>query len=122
MFSFFKTLFFVGAIKKIKNSIFIIVFCLILISVFSSFIDDILNIPNDNPYFILSIKWTVILALITTVILQVKKIISINYLSMKNDKVLDGYKKVKTFNKKDKILKKDKLTSRADIIIQKYKK
>lgn len=122
MFGFFKTLFIVGAIKKIKNSIFIIVFSLILISVFSSFVDDILSIPNDKPYFVLSIKWTVILALIIVIILQVKKIISINYLSIKSDKVLDGYNKDKTFNKKDKILIKDKLTSRSDIILKKYKK
>ena len=41
---------------------------------------------------------------------------------MKSDKDLDGHKNVKRFNKKDKILKKEQLTSRADIIIQKYKK
>jgi len=122
MFSFFKTLFFVGVIKKIKNRIFIIIFSLILISVFSSFIDDILSVPNDNPHFVLSIKWTVILALIILIIFQVKKIIRINYLSIKKDTVLDICGNDKTPNKKDKIIKKDKLTSRSDIIIQKYKK
>lgn len=122
MFSFFKTLFFVGAIKRIKSRIFIIISSLILIAVSSSFFDDILSIPNDKPYFVLSIKWAVILVLIMLIIFQVKKIISINYLSIKSDKVLDDSNNDKMFYKKDKILKKEKLTSRSDIIIQKYKK
>lgn len=122
MFSFFKTVFFLGAIKKIKNSIFIIIFSLILIVVSSYFFVDILKIPNGNPYFILAIKWAIILVLIIVIILQVNKIININYLSIKKDKVLDRYNKDKTFDKKHKILKKDTLTSRLDIIIKKHKK
>jgi UDP-N-acetylmuramyl pentapeptide phosphotransferase/UDP-N-acetylglucosamine-1-phosphate transferase len=122
MFGFFKTLFFFGAIKKIKSSVFIIISSLILIAVSSSFFDDILSIPNDKPYFILSIKWAIILALIIVITMQVKKIISTNYLSIKKDKVLDGYNKEEKLNKKDKILKKDRLTSRSDIVIKKYKK
>lgn len=122
MFSFFKTLFFLGAIKKIKNSIFFIIFSLILIVASSSFFDDILKIPTSNLYSILAIKWAVILALIIVIILRVKQIISVNYLSIKKDKVSNDCSDDKTFSKKHKILQKNKLTSRSDTIIKKYKR
>jgi len=126
MFRFFKTLFFWGVVKKIKNRVFIIIASLILMAVSNSFFDDILSITNDSPYFILSVKWAVLLTLIVVITYQVKKIISINYLSIKKDEVLNNYNGDgdgdETFSKKHKVLQKDKLTSRSDTIIEKYKR
>jgi len=122
MFRFFKTLFFFGVVKKIKNSVFIVITSLILMAVSNSFFDDMLSITNDSPYFILSVKWAVLLTLIVVITYQVKKIISIDYLSIKKDQVLNHCNGDETFSKKHKVLQKDKLTSRLDTIIKKYKK
>jgi len=120
--SFFKTFLLVGAIRRIKDSLFIIIFSLVLIGIVNSFTDDILSIPSDEPYFILSIKWALILAFIVLIIFEIKKIINTNYLSNNDNEVMNKGEDDSVRNKKDNVLRKDKLSSRMDIILNKYKK
>jgi hypothetical protein len=118
MFKLLKSIFIFNIIKKAKKYILFILSCLLIMIVFNFILDDIINIV-DNQLYILIFKWIINIFLITIVILNIKKILSLNYIELQND----------TFNynddfelKKDNIMNKTKLTSKSDLIINKYKK
>jgi len=126
MFKFFQTWLLISAIQKVKTHLLIILFCLIAVGVFNAMINDFLAIKNDQVYLILAIKWMVNLSVFAVIIFQTFKVIKYDFNPLsshptQNEKTKLNEEEEKK-NVKQKILKKERLKSRTELVLEKYKK
>ena len=126
MFKALKYFFLANLYRKAKKRfmmLFIYVVSLILVSFI---INDLMSISTGiTVYILLLIKWIVILSLLSLIGFNILKIfnIAINPFENKEAEVLQDTKEHTSKNtKKERILAKEKLFTRSDLIFQKYKK
>ena len=111
-----KYIFVANLYKKAKKSfvmLFIYVVALILLNLI---FDDILSITTGaGMYILLLTKWVVILSLLSLIGFSILKIINVatNTFEVKKEQPAKDMKK-------DRILAKEKLLSKSDLILQKY--
>lgn len=118
MLKLFKYLYLANLYKRAKKSflmLFIYLLCLML-TVF--IINDIISVTTTSSvYLFILIKWVVTIALLVLIGLSLIKIIDTALHPMR-----DEQNPIKKDSKKERILTKEKLRSKSDIIMQKYKK
>ena len=118
MFKVFKYVFLVNLYKKAKKRFMMLAVYLVLMVLISLILNDLISVATGmNIYVLLSVKWIAILLLLVLIVRNVVKIfhVATNPFEKKEDeKVVD--------TKKERILAKEKLFTKSDLILQKYMK
>ena len=126
MFKTLKYLFLASLYKKAKKSFMMLVVYVVSLILFSLIINDVIDVATGGlVYILLSIKWIVILSLVSLIAFNLLKIfnIAINpFESTSTDKEIDVTKQKPSVLKKERILAKEKLFTQSDLILQKYMK
>jgi hypothetical protein len=123
MFRALKYIFVISLYKKTKKQFLILAIAIMIILVSSLMINDIMTtVSGKYIYLLILIKWMIILSMILLVILSLLKILKV---LTSNPIIKFSKEKVVSNNiinkKKDIILKKDKLLTESETIINKYK-
>ena len=118
MFKVFKYMFLVNLYKKAKKRFMMLAVYLVLMVLISLILNDLIGVATGmNIYVLLLVKWISILLLLVLIVRNVVKIfhVATNPFEKKEDeKVVD--------TKKERILAKEKLFTKSDLILQKYMK
>ena len=114
MFRALKYIFLANLFKKAKKRFIYILVSLVVLVMFVFIINDITSIINEeNAILIFSIKWLGIVTLLMSILHNSYKIIKVASSPFQDEKT--------PLTKKEHILKKDKLLTKSELIIQKYK-
>lgn len=126
MFKAFKYLFLVSLYKKAKYSFKMLFVDVVLLILVTLIINDLLSISTGmTVYILLLVKWAVILLLLGLIGLNIFKILNIatNPFEKKEDESAPNSKEeLLKDDKKNRILAKEELFTKSDLIIQKYMK
>ena len=122
MFKVLKYLMFANLYSRAKKSFLILFGSIILIILISLIINDAVSVASGISIFILLIiKWVSILSLMALIGFSILKIINIATAPFKSEKVVT-ITDAAVDSKKDRILNKEKLFTKSDLILQKYMK
>ena len=114
MFRALKYILLANLFKKAKNRFIYILVSLVVLVMFVFIINDITSIVNEeNTILLFGIKWVSIVTLLISILYNSYKIIQVVSSPFQDEK--------KSSTKKEHILKKDKLLTKSELIIQKYK-
>lgn len=124
MFKVLKYLFVANLYKKTKNSFLGIFVSVIALIVLSLIVNDLISVASGmNVYILLIIKWVGIFFLLGFIGYSVLKIVNaITTPFTTEEKAVSTNTVVMLDNKKDRILAKEKLNTKSDLILQKYMK
>jgi len=117
MFKLFKYLLLASLYKKAKTNFVILSVCFVMLILSWLMLDDLIpHLAGMNVFIFLTIKWVSIILLLGVMWFNILHIFNIatNPLNSQEDEV--------TKTKKNKILTKDKLFTKSDLIMQKYTK
>lgn len=117
MFKALKYLFLTNLYKKAKKSFVMLFIYVVSLILFTLVVDDILNISTGIMiYIVLIVKWMVVLTLVSLIAFSILKIFN-----MASNPFVSKEKESKD-SKKEKILSREKLSTKSDLILQKYMK
>lgn len=126
MFKAIKYLLLVNLYKKAKKSFMMLFVYVVSLVLISFIINDLMSISTGAMvYIFLLVKWIAIISLLSLIGFSLLKIFNIatNPFEVKQNEVSkDDEAQVSQNTKKDRILAKEKLFSRSDLIVQKYMK
>jgi membrane protein implicated in regulation of membrane protease activity len=123
MFKALKYLFLANVYNKAKKSFLTLLISIVLLIVFSFMINDAMSLATGmSIYILLMVKWVSILSLLSLIGYSILKIVNIATapLSMKKSRQTNSEEVID--NKKDRILNKEKLYTKSDLILKKYMK
>ena len=120
----FKYLFIASLYNKAKKSFFLLFGSIISLILISLIINDAISVAGGiSVYMLLIVKWISILSLLILIGYSLLKIINIATSPFSNeDKENNSRKEEVIDTKKDRILNKEKLFTKSDLILQKYMK
>ncbi len=122
MFKALKYLLFAGLYKKAKRSFLILFGSIIALILINLIISDAVNVSSGmSVYFLLMIKWTTNLFLLWLIGFNALKIFNIATNPFTNNQPKVKVTK-ESDSKKDRILSKEMLLTKSDLILQKYMK
>ena len=126
MFKALKYLFIATLYKKAKKSFMMLFVYIVALIISSLIINDLMVIATGiSVYVLLLLKWMVILSLLGLISFSILKIFNIatNPFEKKEDEQThSSVNKVAKDTKKNRILAKEKLFTKSDLIVQKYMK
>lgn len=118
MFKVFKYLFLVTLYKKAKKSFVMLAMYVVLLILLSLILNDLISVATGlTVYVLLLVKWVLILLLLILIAFTLVKIFSVATNPLKKR---EEEREVNT--KKERILAKEKLSTKSDLILQKYMK
>ena len=118
MFKVFKYLFLVTLYKKAKKSFVMLAMYVVLLILLSLILNDLISVATGlTVYVLLLVKWVLILLLLLLIAFTLVKIFSVATNPLKKR---EEEREVNT--KKERILAKEKLSTKSDLILQKYMK
>ena len=118
MFKVFKYIFIATLYKKSKKSFITLLSSIVTLPLISFMLNDFIEVSQGvNVYMLLVFKWLVIVILLSLIVYNTLRIINIatNHFETKKESSTKE-------QKKNRILEKDELLSRSDIIMKKYMK
>jgi len=118
MFKVFKYLFLINLYKKAKKS-FVMLFVYVISLMLISFImNDLISVATGiTVYLFLLVKWIIIFFLLILISFSVMKILNVARNPFEKKESV-----VKKDSKKNRIIEKEKLSTKSDLILQKYMK
>ena len=127
MFKAFKYLLLANLYKKAKKSFVMLFVYLVSLMLVSLIINDLMSVSTGVIiYILLLIKWIIILSLLSLICLSILKIFNVATNPFETNKqdefTKDDEAQVSQDIKKERILSKEKLFTRSDLILQKYMK
>jgi predicted neutral ceramidase superfamily lipid hydrolase len=123
MFKALKYLFLANVYNKTKKSFLTLLISIVLLIVLSFMLNDAISIATGmSIYMLLMVKWISILSLLSLIGYSILKIVNIATapLTMKKSGQTNSEEVID--NKKDRILNKEKLYTKSDLILKKYMK
>lgn len=118
MFKFLKYIFLLNIYKKTKKDSIIFLTSIVLLFLFSFMINDFIDATHStSKYTLINVKWITIVVLLGLIVYSVLRIftIVIASLSLKDDTPK------KKNHKKEKVIAKEELFTKSDLIFKKYK-
>jgi uncharacterized protein YqhQ len=125
MFKALKYLLFANLYKKAKKSFITLFGSIAIFIIFSFVMSDAISIASGATlYSLLIVKWIILLSLLVMITYSILKIFNIatSPFAESKDKTLSKPKVTKANRKKERILHKEKLYTKSDLILQKYMK
>ena len=112
--------------KKARKSFIALFVCIVLLALAGSIMNDLLSVSTGAAvYMLLIAKWTISLLLLGLIgfnIMQIFNIAADPFGNKQNEVSKSDMEQVSKDAKKDRILAKEKLLTKSDLILQKYMK
>lgn len=123
MFKVLKYLFLANLYNRAKKSFITLLISIISLVVLSLMMNDAINVATGmSVYLLLLLKWIIILSLLGLIGYNILKIINSVMTPFNTEKETQTNDEEVVDTKKNRILSKDKLYTKSDLILQKYTK